>query len=292
MTPVIETKKLTKYYGKSRGIIDLDLTIQEGDIYGFIGPNGAGKSTTIRSLLGLIKPTSGTGSVLGYDCVKEKTRILARIGYMPSEAMFYSRMRVGEVITYSASLHRQDCRQEAQRLCERFALDTKKKIEELSLGNRKKVSIICAMQHKPDLYILDEPTSGLDPLMQHEFFELIHERNKEGATVFLSSHVLSEIARHCNNAAIIKDGRLVTADAVEELTRTSARKVILQGVDCVPKIKGVKDVMTGKGMVSFLYRGKMQELILGLQGMQISDLTISEPDLEEIFMHYYGGEEK
>lgn len=292
MTPVIETKKLTKYYGNSRGIIDLDLTIQEGDIYGFIGPNGAGKSTTIRSLLGLIKPTSGTGSVLGYDCVKEKTRILARIGYMPSEAMFYSRMRVGEVITYSASLHRQDCRQEAQRLCERFALDTKKKIEELSLGNRKKVSIICAMQHKPDLYILDEPTSGLDPLMQHEFFELIHERNKEGATVFLSSHVLSEIARHCNNAAIIKDGRLVTADAVEELTRTSARKVILQGVDCVPKIKGVKDVMTGKGMVSFLYRGKMQELILGLQGMQISDLTISEPDLEEIFMHYYGGEEK
>lgn len=292
MTPVIETKKLTKYYGKSRGIIDLDLTIQEGDIYGFIGPNGAGKSTTIRSLLGLIKPTSGTGSVLGYDCVKEKTRILARIGYMPSEAMFYSRMRVGEVITYSASLHRQDCRQEAQRLCERFALDTKKKIEELSLGNRKKVSIICAMQHKPDLYILDEPTSGLDPLMQHEFFELIHERNKEGATVFLSSHVLSEIARHCNNAAIIKDGRLVTADAVEELTRTSARKVILQGVDCVPKIKGVKDVMTGKGMVSFLYRGKMQELIMGLQGMQISDLTISEPDLEEIFMHYYGGEEK
>lgn len=292
MTPVIETKKLTKYYGKSRGIIDLDLTIQEGDIYGFIGPNGAGKSTTIRSLLGLIKPTSGTGSVLGYDCVKEKTRILARIGYMPSEAMFYSRMRVGEVITYSASLHRQDCRQEAQRLCERFALDTKKKIEELSLGNRKKVSIICAMQHKPDLYILDEPTSGLDPLMQHEFFELIHERNKEGATVFLSSHVLSEIARHCNNAAIIKDGRLVTADAVEELTRTSARKVILQGVDCAPKIKGVKDVMTGKGMVSFLYRGKMQELILGLQGMQISDLTISEPDLEEIFMHYYGGEEK
>ncbi len=292
MTPVIETKKLTKYYGKSRGIIDLDLSIREGDIYGFIGPNGAGKSTTIRSLLGLIKPTSGNGTVLGYDCVKEKTRILERIGYMPSEAMFYSGMRVGEVIAFSASLHRQDCKQEAQRLCERFALDKKKKIEELSLGNRKKVSIICAMQHKPDLYILDEPTSGLDPLMQHEFFELIHERNKEGATIFLSSHVLSEIARHCNNAAIIKDGRLVTANAVEELTRTSARKVVLQGVDQVPEISGIKDGETGKGMVSFLYRGKMQELIRGLQGMEISDMTISEPDLEEIFMHYYGGEEK
>lgn len=290
MTPVIETSSLTKYYGKSRGITGLNLTVEEGDIYGFIGPNGAGKSTTIRTLLGLIQPTKGSGTVLGYDCVKGKMRILEQVGYMPSEAMFYPRMKVGDVITFSAKLHGKDCSEEAKCLMERFELDKKKRIEELSLGNRKKVSIICAMQHKPKVYILDEPTSGLDPLMQHEFFELLHERNKEGATVFLSSHVLSEIARHCSHAAIIREGELAAQDVVEELIKTSARKVTLQGTNSVPEIKGVTDVRRGADMVSFLFRGQMQELILALSKISLRDMTITEPDIEEIFMHFYGGE--
>ena len=290
---VIETKGLTKYYGKARGILNLELQVQKGEIFGFIGPNGAGKSTTIRSLLGLITPTAGRGWILGYDCVKEKMEILKRTGYMPSEAMFYSGMRVGEIISLSAKLHGQNCQEEAKILCDRFSLDTKKKVEELSLGNRKKVSVVCAMQHKPELYILDEPTSGLDPLMQHEFFELLHERNQEGATIFLSSHVLSEIARHCSRAAIIREGKLIAADTVEKLSRNSAKKIVLHGVDEAPLAEGIAELKYGKGMISFLFEGDIKTLISALQGMDITDISISEPDLEEMFMHYYdGGEEE
>lgn len=181
---IIQTENLSKYYGKARGIIDMNLSVEGGDIFGFIGPNGAGKSTTIRTLLGLISPTSGSARIFDKDILKDHIEILSRIGYMPSEAMFYHGMRVEEVLRLSASLHGKNCRDEAHRLCERFKLDTKKKVEELSLGNRKKVSIVCAFMHQPDLYILDEPTSGLDPLMQKAFFELIHEKNKQGAHYF------------------------------------------------------------------------------------------------------------
>ena len=163
---IIQTENLTKYYGKARGIIDMNLSVEAGDIFGFIGPNGAGKSTTIRTLLGLISPTSGSARIFEQDILKNHIEILSRIGYMPSEAMFYHGMRVEDVLRLSASLHGKNCLAEAHHLCERFKLDTKKKVEELSLGNRKKVSIVCAFMHQPDLYILDEPTSGLDPLMQ------------------------------------------------------------------------------------------------------------------------------
>ncbi|MGN0622566.1 MAG: ABC transporter ATP-binding protein, partial [Oscillospiraceae bacterium] len=214
---VIETKKLTKSYGKARGITELDLTVNEGEFFGFIGPNGAGKSTTIRTLLGLIFPTSGEAKVFGKDIVRDKTEILARVGYMPSEAAFYNGMRVKEVIALSAKLRKADCSAEAVRLCERLELDTEKRIEELSLGNRKKVAVVCALQHKPDLCVLDEPTSGLDPLMQKEFFNILNERHAAGATIFLSSHVLSEIQKYCSRAAIIKEGRLIALDSVENL---------------------------------------------------------------------------
>ena len=187
----IKTEKLTKYYGKSRGIIDLNLTVDEGEFFGFIGPNGAGKSTTIRTLLGLIKKSSGSGRILGMDIEKEKEKILSCVGYLPSEAMLYRGMRVRDILKLSADLRKTDCRGEAVRLCERLELDTSKKVEELSFGNRKKVGIVCALQHEPQLLILDEPTSGLDPLMQREFFAILRERNKKGTTVFLSSHVLS-----------------------------------------------------------------------------------------------------
>lgn len=290
MTVAIKTKELTKYYGKARGIVDVSFAIEEGDIFGFIGPNGAGKSTTIRALLGLIKPSSGMGEVLGYDCVSQKKEILREIGYMPSEAMFYPNMRVSDVIKFSAKLHGRDCKKEAEVLCERFGLDVRKKIEELSLGNRKKVSIVCAMQHRPMLYILDEPTSGLDPLMQHEFFEILHERNKEGATIFLSSHVLSEIAKHCNNAAVIREGRLIAVDAVDALTQSSAKRIVLHGVAEAPQIVGVTDVEKTDEMVTFLYKGEIPVLLENLNGLPIKDMNMTEPDLEEMFMHFYGGE--
>ena len=283
----IETRGLTKYYGKSRGVIGLDLAVAEGEFFGFIGPNGAGKSTTIRCLLGLIRPTSGGAQVLGVSCAGDRRRLLENVGYLPSEAMFYPGMRVREVIRYSADLRGKDCAKEAAALCERLQVQTDKRVEELSLGNRKKVAIVCAMQHQPKLYVLDEPTSGLDPLMQREFFALLRERNAQGATVFLSSHVLSEIQRHCTRAAIIREGRLIACDQVEALAQTGARRVTLHGVCDVPGLAGMKDVQASAEGVSFLYSGEMNALIRALSQLDVRDMTVAEPELEEVFMHYY-----
>ncbi|MDE6956136.1 MAG: ABC transporter ATP-binding protein [Oscillospiraceae bacterium] len=215
--PVIQINHLTKTYGKARGITELTLHVPENVCFGFIGPNGAGKSTTIRTLLGLLSPTAGAARVLGLDCVRDREKILDQVGYMPSEAMFYPDMRVSEVIRLSASLRRRDCRAETAALCEALELDTRKRIRELSLGNRKKVSIVCAMQHRPRLYILDEPTSGLDPLVQRAFWAELENRRKEGAAVFLSSHVLYEVQRYCDRAAILREGRLVVEGTTAEL---------------------------------------------------------------------------
>ena len=214
---MIQIDHLTKTYGRARGVTDLTLHVPEGGCFGFIGPNGAGKSTTIRTLLGLLSPTAGAARVLGLDCVRQRNAILAQVGYMPSEAMFYPDMRVGQVIRLSAGLRKKDCRAQAAALCETLELDARKRIRELSLGNRKKVSIVCAMQHRPRLYILDEPTSGLDPLVQRAFWSLLEERRREGAAVFLSSHVLYEVQRYCDRAAIIREGRLVAEGTTAEL---------------------------------------------------------------------------
>lgn len=291
---IIETKKLTKYYGKSRGIIDLDLTVNEGEFFGFIGPNGAGKSTTIRTLLGLIYPTSGEAKIFGKDIIRDKKEILADIGYMPSEATFYSGMKVREIIALSAKIRKTDCSAEADRLCERLTLDKEKRVEELSLGNRKKVSIVCALQHKPRLCILDEPTSGLDPLMQKEFFDILKERHSSGATILFSSHVLSEIQKNCSRAAIIKDGRLIALDSVENLSKTNAKRVTLHGVKTVPETLAAKSAETNGDSVSFLFNGDIKELLNAVNSLPIYDMTITEPSLDEIFMHYYekGGENR
>ena len=290
----IKTEKLTKYYGKSRGIIDLNLTVDEGEFFGFIGPNGAGKSTTIRTLLGLIKKSSGSGRTLGMDIEKEKEKILSCVGYLPSEAMFYRGMRVRDILKLSADLRKTDCRGEAVRLCERLELDTSKKVEELSFGNRKKVGIVCALQHEPQLLILDEPTSGLDPLMQREFFAILRERNKKGTTVFLSSHVLSEIQRNCTRAAIIREGSLIACDSVEALAQTNAKRVTVHGEVELSGLTGIRNLKKGEDGVSFLYSGDINALLAVLSKSNVKDLAIAEPDLEEIFMHYYtdGGEEK
>ena len=287
----VMTDNLTKYYGKARGIVDVSLTVEEGDFFGFIGPNGAGKSTTIRTLLGLIAPTGGSAEIFGKDICRQRTEILADIGYLPSETMFYSGMRVKDVLRLSARLRKTDCSGEAEKLCERLELDTSRKIDELSLGNRKKVGIVCALQHRPKLYILDEPTSGLDPLMQREFYCLLQERNEEGATVFLSSHVLSEVQRYCKHAAVIREGRLLACDSVENLGHTGAKRVTLRGVTAVPELEHIRDVKLSADGVSFLYGGKADRLIKALSALPITDITIAEPDLEEIFMHYYAKED-
>ncbi len=283
----IRTSKLTKYYGSARGIIDLDLTVAQGDYYGFIGPNGAGKSTTIRTLLGLISPTSGSASVLGKNIVKDKTEVLKRVGYLPSEAVFYPGMRVKEVLKLSAKLRGLDCAAAAGTLCERLRLDREQKVDELSFGNRKKVGIVCALQHEPELLILDEPTGGLDPLMQREFFEILRELNRAGTTVFLSSHMLHEVQRNCRRAAVIREGRIIADGSVEELARTNAKRVTVRGEVDLEGIDGIRDLQSADGSVNFLYSGDMGKLLSRLAAGQIADLSITEPELDEIFMHYY-----
>ena len=284
---VIETKGLSKYYGKSRGIIDLNLSVAEGEFFGFIGPNGAGKSTTIRTLLGLIKKSGGSAEIFGKSIETSKKEILADVGYLPSEAVFYSGMKVKDVIKLSADLRKKDCRKEAEELCERLGLDTEKRVEELSFGNRKKIAIVCALQHEPSLLILDEPTSGLDPLIQREFFTILGERSRAGATVFPSSHILSEIRNNCSRAAIIRDGRVIASDSVDSLSKTNAKRIHIEGNADISALKNVRDIQKTDNGISFLFSGDINEFLQFISKFRINDLSISEPDLEEIFIHYY-----
>ncbi len=290
----IEMKNLTKVYGKSRGVQNITMAVEEGDIFGYLGPNGAGKSTSIRCLLGMIYPSSGEAYVLGHRVGGGRraasVEFLKEVGYMPSEAHFYPSMRAGEVIKYAAGLRGMDCGEEAEKLCRRLEVDTGKKIRELSLGNRKKVSIVCALQHKPGLVIMDEPTSGLDPLMQEAFFELLTERNQEGMTCFLSSHVLSEVKRYCRHVGILREGELVKADTVENITRTKLhmlRKVKVWGVETVPRIEGMSGTEICGDALTFHYTGDMAALLKVLQEAKVKDLLISEPSLEEVFLQFY-----
>ncbi|MBR1674238.1 MAG: ABC transporter ATP-binding protein [Eubacterium sp.] len=292
----IEIDRLTKSYGTSRGITELCMSVEAGDFYGFIGPNGAGKSTTIRTILGYIRPTSGSAKILDIDITEGIDEIHRRTGYLPSEINFYKGMRVKDVISYSAKLRRLNCDSDAAKLCERLDLDTEKKVEELSLGNRKKVGIICAVQHHPELLILDEPTSGLDPLMQREFFNILTEENKRGATIFFSSHVLSEVQEHCKKAAFIRDGRIIIADKVGNLKKTGAKKVTVSGTVTDAELKklckaessvdNIERTASGRH-TSFLYHGNIRELLGFLVDQDITNVNITEPSLEEIFMNYY-----
>ena len=268
----IEISNLTKTYGKNRGVSGISLEVKKGDIFGFLGPNGAGKSTTIRSMLGMLKFQEGTIKILQMDAVKQQKEILRKVGYMPSEAMFYPSMKAKDVIRFAAKARNLDCTQEADRICQILEVNMDKRIEELSLGNRKKVSIVCAMQHKPELLILDEPTSGLDPLMQEAFFKLILEYNSQGTTCFLSSHVLSEVKKYCKNAAIIKEGKIIRVDSVENLSKSNLRRV---------------RIWEDGQEKAFSYTGDMKKLIGELDGRNIEDLLIEEPSLDELFMPYY-----
>ncbi len=295
MSVIIETTKLTKRYGRERGITDVDLVVNEGEIFGFIGPNGAGKSTTIRVLLGLIAPTSGAATIFGKDIVREGPAIREDIGYLPSEVFYYDNMRVIDLLRYSASFYRSmskhDKEVRTRELAKRLDLDLYKKIDDLSYGNKKKVGIVQGLLHRPKLIILDEPTGGLDPLMQQTFFELLREERERGATILFSSHILSEVQKLCDRVAIIKDGTIVKVERMEDLRRNSylrCKLVVDAPVDrklfALPSISRLE---AHGQQISFLYRGDVNALTRLLARMKLRDVVLEEPELEEIFMHYY-----
>jgi ABC-2 type transport system ATP-binding protein len=294
MTYIIETKKLTKTYGKARGIIDVDLQIKEGEIFGFIGPNGAGKSTTIRTLLSLIHKTSGSATIFGLDCEKDKVQILENVGYLPSEVFYYDNMKAIDLLKYSASFYKKDCTAKMHELAATLELDLNKKIEDMSLGNKKKVGIVQGLLHSPKLIILDEPTSGLDPLMQKKFFDLIKEENKRGATILFSSHILGEVQRICDRVAIIKEGRIIQVQKITDLQHNSYKKVALSlkeklTLDTIP-LKGITNLEINGLNAAFIYQGDCNLLLAEISKLELTNVDIMEPSLEEIFMHYYANE--
>ena len=291
--PIIDITDLTKHYGKARGIEHVNLEIAEGEIFGFIGPNGAGKSTTIRILLNLIFPTAGSARIMGMDVISETKEIKRHIGYIPSDANAYSSMDVLEFLNYCIAFYKvENGDKRIAELTGLFELDTTRKISELSMGNRKKVSIVQSLLHSPRLLILDEPTTGLDPLMQSKFFELLHEENRKGMTIFFSSHILNEVQMLCKRVAIIKEGKIIKVEDIETLRKKQLKKIQIEFADQVIgetfTISGIESFITRAGkMVSFLYAGDINELIMFLSGSKMVNLTIEEPSLEEIFMHYY-----
>lgn len=291
---VIEIKDLTKKYGNSRGISEVNLNVEQGEIFGFIGPNGAGKSTTIRTLLGLIYPTSGSAKIFGKSCT-EHPEVRAELGYLPSEVFYYDNMKVIDLLKYSASFYKKDCTKRINELAEIMDLDLKKKIDDLSFGNKKKVGIVQGLLHQPKLIILDEPTSGLDPLMQQRFFDLIKEENKRGATVFFSSHILSEVQKMCNKVAFIKEGKIIKIEKVNDLHENSYKKINIETKLAIDKdslnINGVSKLEVNGNNTNFIYKGNVNSIIKKISEIELLNVSIEEPDLEEIFMHYYAKEE-
>ena len=288
---VIEIKNLTKYYNKSRGIIDVSFDVSEGEIFGFIGPNGSGKSTTIRTLLELIHPTSGECKIFGKNCVTDSPEIMKEVGYLPSEVFYYDGMKVIDLLNYSASFYKKDCSKRIQELSKIMDLDLNRKIDELSYGNKKKVGIVQALLHEPKLIILDEPTGGLDPLMQQKFFDLLKEENKKGATIFFSSHVLSEVQRICDKVAIIKEGRIVKIEKMSEINDSNYKRFKIELKDKVEDnyfaIDGVNDLKINGNIHSFMFKGDINNILKKLTNIKVNNIWIDELDLEEIFLHYY-----
>jgi len=289
---MIHTKNLTKYYKKNaRGIIDVSLDIKKGEIFGFIGPNGAGKSTTVRTLLNFIFPTSGSATISGLDIILDTVDIKKIIGYIPSEINLYGDMTVQSFLDYAANFNENDHRKRQKELINKLSLDVSRKIGDLSFGNKKKVAIVQALQSHPQVLILDEPTSGLDPLMQNTFFSIIKEEQKRGATIFFSSHILSEVQRICDRVAIIKEGKIIKVEKIDDIMKARAKKIRIKTKEEIEINDYILKYKRENGYISFVYTGHINVLFKLLNTIHIEDLTIEEPSLEEIFMHYYTKEE-
>ena len=289
----IVLNELTKHYGKHRGINNLSFSVNQGEFFGFIGPNGAGKSTTIRTLMGLIRPTGGSASIFDLDCHSKASVIARDVGYLPSENSYYENMKVRELLQYTADLYGMDCKTKMKELADRLHLDLSRKIADLSLGNKKKVGIVSAIMTSPKLIIMDEPTSGLDPLIQQAFYDILKEENSRGATVFFSSHVLSEVQKLCDRVAILKEGQLIGIQSIKELRESGYKKVSLSAKEAIPRdffdLSGIANYAetADKTSVSFMYNGNITAIIDKLHLLHLDDVLLEEPSLEEIFMHYY-----
>jgi ABC-2 type transport system ATP-binding protein len=287
---IIEVSNLTKFYGKSRGIVDVSFNVEEGEIFGFIGPNGAGKSTTIRLLLSLIHPTRGRAAVFGKNVVTQGPEIRRDIGYLPSEVYYYEGMKVIDLLKYSASFYQCDCKQRIRDLSDIMELELNRRISDLSYGNKKKVGIVQGLLHSPKLLFLDEPTAGLDPLMQRKFFDLIRQENARGVTVFFSSHILGEVQRLCTRVGIIREGKMVEISNIRTLQQNNYKKlgITADGLTRASfDMPGVTNLQGENGTVRFFFKGDINTVLGKISGVPVTDITIEEPTLEEIFMHYY-----
>ncbi|HEY7589652.1 MAG TPA: ABC transporter ATP-binding protein [Candidatus Limnocylindrales bacterium] len=293
MTTVIQTEKLTKSYGEHRGIVDVDLAVNEGEAFGFLGPNGAGKTTMIRTLLDHIRPTSGRATIFGIETTADPVAIHKRIGYLPGEFVLYNNLTGGQTLEYFANLRGGVDRQYQQDLMTRLDVDPTRKFREYSKGNKQKIGLIIALQHRPELLLLDEPTSGLDPLMQQEFYGVIRDAKAEGRTVFLSSHILSEVERTCDRVAIVRQGRLARVDKTTALRDLAHHTVELVFTDHVPveafrQLPGVSNVVAEDHILRMRVAGSMTPVVQAAARYELADFVSREPSLEETFLAEYG----
>ena len=294
MTSAIETSGLTKDYGAGRGLFDLDLSIPRGEVFGYLGPNGAGKTTTIRLLMAMIRPTRGSASIFGLDCQTKSVEIKRTVGYLPGELPQFGGLRGSEVVAYLAGLRGGVDAAVVADLATRFDLDLGRRFREYSRGNKQKLGLILAFMHRPQLLILDEPTGGLDPLNQQEFYKLVLETRERGATVFLSSHILSEVEHICTHVGIIRQGTLVRVASLNELHHMRVHEVEVEFGDEPPidQLRGAEGVSLEEvdgHRVRLTVRGSFEPLMAALQGHRIVNLVSHEPSLEEVFLAYYGG---
>jgi ABC-2 type transport system ATP-binding protein len=293
MTAIIEIEKLTKSYGAQRGIIEVDLSLEQGEVFGFLGPNGAGKTTTIRTMLDLIRPTSGRALVFGIESSADPVAIHRRVGYIPGEFTLYDRLTGKQTLEYFANLRGGVDATYQQSLIERFELDPSRRFREYSKGNKQKVGVVIALQHRPELLVLDEPTSGLDPLVQQTFFTTLREAVADGASVFLSSHILSEVEKSADRVAIIREGRIVKTDTVEGLRDLAHHQVELRFAGPVPiaefeHLPGVSDVVADDHVLRLRVAGAITPVVQAAARYELLDFVSREPSLEETFLAQYG----
>lgn len=293
MDSIISFKNLAKHYGEIKAVDDISLDVERGEVFGFLGPNGAGKTTTIRLLLNIIFPTSGSASVFNLNPVKSSPEIMKRVGYVAGDVALFENYRVDKFLDYYEKLHGKESETRAE-LVERLNLDESRKIGELSSGNKQKVAIVQAFMNEPELLILDEPTSGLDPLLQNEFYKLVREYQDDGATVFFSSHILSEVEKVCDRICIIRDGKIVAIEKINELKEKSISSVEVsfkKGKEKFNfKLEGIDNIVKENSHTSFAYKGDINVLIKELSKYDLASIKINEPTLEELFLNYYEGE--